>query len=223
MDLLDSASLRHGDCFGLPMQELGRYSYAILPAFGRHLAFDYPFEIEVSPAGSPDQLDIAVGFRDGRFTATPAEARIRPGTMVCWSAEDGSVPGFMIAARGGRFASDPLSGPSLYSHRFGHEGVYAWIDRHSGAVSGKVIVASSDSCDQRALDKWNKQVQQAIVISIPDAAKAEHRAAIGQAVIFVIDDAAGISITDERCAEMDHCRPKTRPPVKTASAGKRKP
>lgn len=222
MDLLDSASLRHGDCFGLPMLEPGRYSYAILPAFGRHLAFDYPFEIEVSPAGSPDQLDIAVGFRDGRLTATPAKARIRPGAMVCWSAEDGSVPGFMVVARGGRFSSDPLSGPSFYSHRFGHDGVYSWIDRHKGAVSGTVTIASPDSCDQRALDKWNKQVQQALVVAIPDAAKTEHRAVVGQPVIFVIDDAVGISITDERCAAMDHCRPKPPPPAKAASGGKRK-
>jgi hypothetical protein len=210
MDLLDSASLRYGDCFGMPMQEAGRYAYAILPAFGHHLAFDYPFEVSVSEKAQkrpPAQLDIMVGFRDGRLTATPAKAEVGLGTMICWNAEDETVPGFMVIAKDRSFASDPLSGPSIYSHRFRHQDDYSWIDRHGGPISGKITIVSPDPCDKRGLERWNRQVQQALLVSIPDEAGAELRAVVGQPVIFIIDDAAGISITEERCMEMDYCGP----------------
>lgn len=201
MYLMDSAALRYGDCFGVPMLTPGRYRYAILPAFGQHLAFDYPFEIEVVAAGpgvSQDQVDVRIDLQDGRFAASPPVARVAVGAAVCWMAGADGMPAFAVMASDQSFASDPLTAPSFYSHRFRQEGELRWADRHGSSVSGSFLVTSPDPNDARAYEKWNRQMQSAVMVEIPKLRKTNRSAVIGQAVVFIFDEVAGISITDER-------------------------
>ena len=206
MHPLDSASLRYGDCFLLQIVAPGRHAYAIVPAHAPHLALRHPFEIEVARGKSAKpsrQVNIAVGFREGALVATPATVTVAPGTMLCWSPENMDVPGFAIVAADGSFASDPISAPAIFSHRFLEAGDYRWIDRHGGDVSGRIQVTAPDPRDRRALDKWQGQVRQAVTIAVPNGLNKNYRAVVGQPVLFLIEKMSGISITDERWAQMD--------------------
>ena len=204
IDILDSASLRYGDCFAVPLRKPGRHRYAIVLGHGRHLAFEHKFEIEVSPRAEPsdEQIDVAVSLCLGRFAATPSRISVRPGTLVCWTAAGQDVPGFAIVSEDGSFASDPLSGPSVYIHRFLEPGSYKWMDRNGRGPSGTIEVTSPQS-GRDDLGEWQRHVQQAAVVEVGGRRSAKHRAVVGQPVVFVIDDARGITISDERYARLE--------------------
>lgn len=203
-DILDSASLRYGDCFAVPFRKAGRHRYAIVPGHGRHLAFEHAFEIEVSPRAEPrdEQVDVSVRLCEGRLTATPACVSIRPGTLISWTAADRHVPGFAIVADDESFASDPLSGPSVYIHRFLHPGSFKWVDRNGRGPGGTIEVTSPQG-GHDDLAAWQRQVQQAVVVEVSGRGGGATRAVTGQPVVFVIDDARGITITDERYARFE--------------------
>jgi plastocyanin len=207
MGFFDSASLGYGDVFITAFEKVGVHRYAIVPAGGKHLAFDFPLEIEVkdeAAAAATPQIDIAVSLNEGHFRAEPARITVGRGALVGWHAADSHVPAFAIAGQDGEFSNDPLPAPSVYSHRFLSPGSYEWADRHGGKAGGRIEVTSPGQCDAAGLAAWQRQVQEAVTIEITGRPVRKQHAVVGQAVVFLIDT-PGISVADKRWAAVDPC------------------
>lgn len=198
---LDSASLRHGNGYGHSFAKPGRYRYALVPALGRHLARMDGFEIEVVKEGvgsGPSQLGIAVSLRDGHLAATPAKAQVPAGTTVFWTAESPSVLPYAVIAEDDSFSSDRLKSRSIFTCLVPHDGICRWIDRHGSGFAGEIRVAGPDASDAAQLAQWQMHLHRPALVTIRGPKVARAQATIGQSLVFVVEKAPGITITDRR-------------------------
>lgn len=202
MNVLDSRGLDRTNCFAQCFSEPGTYRYSVVPAFGGHFSQEFPCVLTVSPgpaAGEGTQHYVQIGFRDGHLVVSPANLAIQQGDVVFWSSADENVPRYAVIGKDRAFASDRLTRQCVFTHIFGLPGTYRWMDANGSRASGIVTVTSPDSKKETQLQKWRSQIRGPALVAIKGAkAGNDVEAVVGQQVFFAVEDAPGITITDER-------------------------
>jgi plastocyanin len=203
MSALDSRSLTYLDCFGQRFSAPGSVRYAVSSPTAAYLEVDdKPFIVDVGTQQSaePQQHDVEVGFRGGKFTATPSELKIFAGDVVVWHSQ-GSTPPYSVwgESEDGQFSSMSLSKAAFYSHAFGASGDIRWIDVHGSGLSGAIRVndVETETPDSRGM--WARQLNEGTVVEIEGnkSKQEELDIVVGQTVFFAVGDSRGLTITDE--------------------------
>lgn len=208
MDTLDSRSLSYIDTYsqrfgapGVVRYGLSASALACLP-----LDDDDTFEIEVMQGGRPTPRDgaqhmVSVRSEEGRFVADPKRLSIEAGDVVTWHAEGAQTPAFAVRGESEKlsFNSTSLVAEAVYSHAFGTPGTYRWTDANGRKIAGEIHVASLDTNDKEACDRWTAALTKGELITVegdqvrPDSVKI----LAGQTVFWAVVKSAGITITDE--------------------------
>jgi plastocyanin len=202
MNVLDSRGLDRTNCFAQCFSQAGTHRYAVVPALGGHFSQELPFVVTVAggPAtGEGTQHNVEVRFKAGHFAAEPASISVQQGDVVLWTSPEENIPRYAVIGKNRAFASDRLTKECLYTHIFGLPGTYRWVDANGSQASGTVTVTSPDSRNEAELRKWRNALGEVALVTINGARSGnDAKAVVGQQVFFAVEEAPGISITDER-------------------------
>lgn len=206
MNSLDSRQLRHGDTFAQKFSRAGRYNYDFgLPDLGE-LERGGRFTITVNEGASREPKQHYVSVQRARsakqLEAVPSELSVEAGDIVLWSATESSVPGFSIvgSAEGDWFSSAALTHEAVYTHAFGSAGVFEWEDAKDRHIRGVVTVGSAEVKTPAEMERYRGKLAEAtlVIISGEKVSPPDVKITVGQTVIFAVEKAHGISITDAR-------------------------
>ena len=204
---LDSRVLNYGECYGMKFSHSGKAIYQVHPYTGASLPADEDcFSITVrdtaQKSGSEQQHNIVIRKQDGRLVAEPEHLEISKNDVVLWHAANAEVHGFVISGEGPKdeFDSAAITTHSVYTHPFGNEGVIDWIDANGSGLHGTIVVKSPKGTDKKSQQKWLAQLETPSLITISGDKASPQKLEIitGQTVVWAIEKAAGISITDAR-------------------------
>ncbi len=210
MNSLDSRFLRLGDCFAQKFSKAGRYKYIVTAGSGACLSgAEGEYTILVSSARGKEkkesgsrQHNVSVRLRDGSLVAEPARLEVREGDTVLWHTPDAATPGFAVIGEGkeGSFSSGALAVEAVYSHAFGSPGKYQWVDANGSNVHGEIIVEQLEIKQRDDCRKWIDALSKGTLIHVVrgKAEPSKVRILTGQTVMWAVEKAAGISITDSR-------------------------
>ena len=204
----DSRALTNRDRFVQQFFSVGQIQYGVAVAGNRDsvAAYRQQFTIDVMPRPSrvpePRQHTVIIR-RDGSIMAAqPAELEIVQGDVVSWHTPVSVATGCVIRGTGpdGPFDSSALTRAAIYLHTFYCPGEYCWADANQQTVSGVVIVQQVNHHNPAACQAWKKSLRTGVRIRVRgnDVDPTSLCIAAGQAVLWVIEQASGISVTDAR-------------------------
>jgi plastocyanin len=200
VNTLDSRFVRLGDCFAHRFSVPGtfRYTLSVLPSsFAAHHHEGSGLTVTVTPASGAPQAThyLIVSTADG-VTALPERATVTAGDLVVWS-PDKSVPlGFRVRGTIDEQVVDSgaMRTESIFTHAFGLAGTYCWRDANGSTLKGKIHVAApGDDCDT-----WLERLKDGALVHVRgDRAEPESvEITVGQTVVWAVEDAPGVTITD---------------------------
>ncbi|MDP9074056.1 MAG: hypothetical protein M3N98_07765 [Actinomycetota bacterium] len=204
MNVLDSRFLRQGDCFVHHFSTEGtlRYQLSLLAVSLAAHDDDEPSQTVVVGAGSSTvqrQHNVTVRRVDGELVADPAQLEIAKGDLVLWSGDASAVFGFRVRGRFGDEVIDSaaLRNGSVYTHAFGLPGHYAWVDANGSGVRGQIDVAAPDPADFDQ-ERWMRSLEEGTLVTVKGkrATPASVKVRVGQTVVWAVQSAPGVSITD---------------------------
>lgn len=209
MNSLDSRSLRYGDTFAQKFSRSGKYIYDFgLPGLSHLDKSDGAFTLEVKESAEPGrsgkQYYVVVRRGEGgkRLEADPKELSISAGDVVLWSAADSSVPGFTVNGRSEKdsFNSAALTREAIYTHAFGSSGEVTWQDANGRRVGGKIVVKDVQTKSAEEFAAYRSRLNAGVLITISGAKvdPPQVEITVGQTVVFAVEKAEGIAITDQR-------------------------
>ncbi len=217
MNTLDSRFIRLGNCFAHRFSAGGTFAYALSPiptSLAAHHG-ERPDQAVIVAAGHGEkqrQHHINVTVADGELTARPAELHVSAGDLVVWSADRSVTFGFRVRGRieDELVDSASLRTESIFTHAFGLPGSYEWADANGSSLRGQVRVATADTAAGH--EEWLGRLEQGTLIHVRgDRAEPETVDIVaGQTVVWAVQDAPGVSITDTSLIA---------PPPATAQAG----
>ncbi len=203
MNTLDSRFIRLGDCFAHRFSTPGTFAYALSPIPASLAAHDGepPAQAVIVTAGSgkdQGQHHVTVRMADAALTASPAELRVTAGDLVVWSADKSVTFGFRVRGRIEDEVIDSASmrTESVFTHAFGLPGSYEWADANGSSLRGRVHVAIPDTA--RGHEAWLGRLQEGTLVHVRGERAEPERVdiVVGQTVVWAVEDAPGVSITD---------------------------
>jgi plastocyanin len=206
MNTLDSRYLRLGDCFAQKFTAKGQIHYFLSSGSAR-VGQGYLIEVvQKSGSGDPKLYTVIVKRGDDGLFADPDNLKIEVGDNVLWYTGDGSVAGFAVDGTGTSFAfsSGALRNEAVYTHAFGVEGDYDWVDPLHGKVSGVVevqaVVTRNEDERKRWYDRLKKDPKptEAFQIKSGKVTPAKLQVVVGQTVFWKVWDGNGVAIVDKR-------------------------
>lgn len=212
-NLLDSRALGRVDCYAQRFMKAGTYAYNVVPGHGQALSTDYPFSIRVEDGGERGEMaqhNVLVSAQGKGFGVDQPELTIKSGDMVMWNGAGLTIP-FAVVGERDFFNSYRMVNECGFSHAFGTEGEYRWVDAHGSDLSGTIRVRNPDCKTKEHLARWQESLAEGTVVMISDgkADKTEVEIVTGQTVFFAIVKGPGISITDARLLDIpshDSCQ-----------------
>jgi plastocyanin len=212
MDTLDSRGLRYTDCYVQVFSKPGEAYYRLTSMAGCHLPVEKEdaYVIKIKEPGKPStgnrrsqeprQHSVNVRMEGRHKVAEPAELTINAGDTVIWNAADPQTPGYVVQGEGpdGSFNSAALTEKAVFTHAFGQPGEYAWVDANGSRICGTVVVRALDMQNQDECKKWMNAVSEGILVLIKGeyAEPEQVEALVGQTVVWAVEKAPGISITN---------------------------
>jgi plastocyanin len=141
---------------------------------------------------------VTVSLADGHLTASRAELHIQTGDLVVWSANKSVTFGFRVrGVLGGELIdSASLHTESIFTHAFLRPGNYEWADANGSDLRGHIHVAMPDTV--RGHDAWLDRLHKGTLVHVHGERAEPERVdiVVGQTVVWAIEDAPGVSITD---------------------------
>jgi plastocyanin len=207
MNTLDSRFCRLGDTFAQKFSRSGQYNYDFnLPSLNRLDTQGGRFSINVQGTGDGKQEGkqhfVTVRQEDKKLTADPPKLDIATGDVVLWSTNDPNTPGFSISGHSGKdsFNSAALVSECLYSHAFGSPDEIEWEDANGYGLAGKITVKMPSTSSPKEMEAFKATLTKGtiVVISGKKVEPAKVEISVGQTVLFAVEKAEGITITDRR-------------------------
>lgn len=205
MNSLDSRLISYGDSFVQIFSRPGSYRYGFgLSALDQRNRAETPFTIQVRTARDKQRAEgaqhtVLVRLECGRLVADRPEVELEEGDAVLWSPADSATPAFCISgySETHSFSSAAMNSEAVYIHPFGSAGIFNWRDANGHGPLGTVEVTMPPT---RVGEKESGLSSEAsvIVISGGKVEPAQAKICVNQAVLFVVEQAEGITITDER-------------------------
>jgi plastocyanin len=144
------------------------------------------------------QHDVTVAMSGGQLHARPTELRVTAGDLVVWSADRSVTFGFAVRGQiGEEFVnSASLRTESIFTHAFGLPGTYEWADANGSGLRGQVRVGMPEAAGGH--QEWLSRLGDGTLVHVrgdraePDSVDI----LVGQTVLWALEDAPGVSITD---------------------------
>jgi plastocyanin len=207
MNTLDSRFLRLGNCFAHRFSAPGTFAYALSPIPSSLAAHhgEPPAQAVIVTArdedgdmGAQRQHHVNVSTADEGLRARPPEFRVTVGDLVVWSGDKSVTFGFRVRGRIGDDVIDSASlrTESIFTHAFGLPGTYQWADANGSGLHGQVRVAMPAAAAGH--DEWLARLEQGTLVHVRGE-RAEPESVdilVGQTVVWAVEDAPGVSITD---------------------------
>ena len=205
MNTLDSRFIRLGNCFAHRFGAPGTFGYALSPLPSSLVAHhgEAPAQAVIVAGRDYDtaaqrQHHVTVSLADGTLRAHPAELRVTAGDLVVWSADRSVTFGFRVRGRIGdeMIDSASLRTESVFTHAFGVPGTYQWADANGSGLHGQVRVAMPDTGTGQ--EEWLSRLEQGTLVHVRGE-RAEPESVdilVGQTVVWAVENAPGVSITD---------------------------
>lgn len=201
MNALDSRFIRQGSCFAHRFSTPGRFPYTLSPISLSTEADQRSAQAVVVRPGSGNgqrQHIVTVTRSDNELVASPDHLEVAAGDLVTWHADQSAVFGFRVRGiiDGDLVDSASLQTESIFSHAFGLAGSYEWADANGSSLHGCVKVSMPDGDGRQ--EAWLDQLRQGTLIHIRgDRAEPEEvNILVAQTVIWAVEDAPGVTITD---------------------------
>jgi len=205
MNTLDSRFLRLGDCFAHRFSTPGTFGYALSPlpaSLAAHHGEPPALAVIVTAAddaaGAQRQHYVTVSMAGGELRARPAQLRVTAGDLVIWSGDKSVTFAFRVRGRIGDEVIDSASlrTESVFTHAFGLPGTYEWADANGSGLRGQVRVAMPAAAASH--EEWLSRLEQGTLVHVRGE-RAEPESVdiiVGQTVVWAVEDAPGVSITD---------------------------
>ncbi len=220
---LDSRVLNFGECYAMKFTHNCKAIYRVQT----HTAYTLPgdddfFTISVNDSdrkkGNEQQHIITIRRKGSRLYAEPEHLEIDQNDIVLWHTDDPEIHNFVIQGEAGKnsFDSSCMDEYAIYSHAFGVEGEYQWQDAYGSKIGGVIKAISPECHDKKSQKKWLKSLSKENLVTISGDKVEPRKLEIltGQTVIWAIEKAPGISITDSRLLTPNECHEKPRKPVR---------
>jgi len=209
MITLDSRSLRFGDCYAQTFPTAGEIRCVVTapgapasPSTSRHGVLMIRVTEGNAKSAKPKQHTVLIRKDGSTLVPDPSNLEINVGDIVLWHTQDQSLAGFAVVGEGPKFHLNSMAftDGAFYTHAFGLPGQYKWIDANSGRVGGVVEVKNPTVTGAQSHAKWLKTLEQPKTFEIAGNRIRPERVSIqvGQTVVWKVDKAPGISITDSR-------------------------
>ena len=205
MNTLDSRFLRLGDCFAHRFSAPGTFGYALSPLpsslaahHGEPPALAVIVTAAEDEAGAQRQHYVTVSTAGGELRTRPAQLRVTAGDLVIWSGDKSVTFAFRVR---GRIRDEVIDSASLrtesvFTHAFGLPGTYEWVDANGSGLRGQVRVAMPTAAASH--EEWLSRLEQGTLVHVRGE-RAEPESVdivVGQTVVWAVEDAPGVSITD---------------------------
>ena len=207
MNTLDSRFLRLGDCFAHRFSVPGTYAYALSPIptslASHHGEQPTTQSVTVTARDGDDegrqrQHHVTVTMSGGQLRARPAELRVTAGDLVVWSGDRSVTFGFAVRGQMGEefVNSAALRTESIFTHAFGLPGTYEWADANGSSLHGQVRVGMPEAAAGH--QEWLSRLNEGTLVHVRGdrAEPASIDILVGQTVVWALEDAPGVSITD---------------------------
>jgi plastocyanin len=203
MNALDSRFIRTGDCFAHRFSTAGTFRYALSPlpsSLVAHSKEPPALTVTVSASSGTDQNShyVTVSSSGGKLDASPAQIKVAANDLVVWSPNQSVTMGFRVR---GRIGDDVVDSGSLYTesiftHAFGLSGRYEWRDANGSPLTGSVVVAMPDK--EFGQEAWLRLLEEGKLVHVRGdrAEPSEVEIVVGQTVVWAVEDAPGVTITD---------------------------
>lgn len=226
---LDSRVLNFGECYAIKFTRNGKAVYRLQTHTGYTLpGNDDYFTISVNESsrekGNEQQHTITIRRKGSQLYAEPEHLEINQDDIVLWHTDDPAIHNFVIQGEAGNntFDSSCMEEYVVYSHAFGVAGEYHWKDAYGSKIGGVIKAVSPECNDKKSQAKWLKSLDRENLITICGDKVEPQKLEIltGQTVIWAIEKAPGISITDSRLLPPDNCHGKPQKPHKPVKGKK---
>jgi plastocyanin len=148
--------------------------------------------------GLQRQHYVTVAMSDGQLRARPAVLRVTAGDLVVWSGNRSVTFGFAVRGHMGEefVTSASLRTESIFTHAFGLPGTYEWADANGSGLRGQVRVEAPEAAAGH--QEWLSRLGEGTLVHVQgDRAEPDSvDILVGQTVVWAIEDAPGVSITD---------------------------
>jgi plastocyanin len=203
MNTLDSRFLKVGDCYAHRFSTQGTFRYQLsplaLPLSTRHENDDVNLVTVGVANDKQQQHNVSVTQVGGNLAADPAQLEVGAGDLVVWAADKSVKLGFRVQGQleDEVIDSAALTDESIFTHAFGLPGTYSWVDANGSGVRGEIEVAMPDAAgsDPKA---WLATLEQGEMVHVQgeQASPEQVQIVVGQTVVWAIEKAPGITITD---------------------------
>jgi plastocyanin len=207
MNTLDSRFLRLGDCFAHRFSGPGTFGYALSPiptSLAAHHGEQPTAQSVIVTArdgdddGRPRQHHVTVTISGGQLRARPAELRVTTGDLVVWSGDRSVTFGFAVRGQIGEVFvnSASLRTESVFTHAFGLPGTYQWADANGSGLRGQVRVGLPEAAAGH--QEWLSRLGEGTLVHVRGdrAEPVSVDILVGQTVVWALEDAPGVTITD---------------------------
>jgi plastocyanin len=213
IDSFDSRALRNTDCYGQRFMRAGTYRYDLVNAAWVPATSEHPYQVRVTAAKGADRVmqqhTVLVRADGNRFRPDDETLRVDVGDLVVWHCPDAAGTPFAVVGDKAFFGNAALVNESGFSHAFSAAGEYPWVDAHGSDLGGVVRVNDPPCDNMEDFRSWQRQLSKGTLVMITGS-RAEPAVVdilTGQTVYFAVVKAGGISVTDERLARLDPCKP----------------
>jgi plastocyanin len=206
MSTLDSRLLRTGDCYAHRFSTPGvfRYELSPLPVSLAVHEDEEPVRVVVVSAATDKaqqqkQHDVVVKQTGNTLMVEPTRIDAVAGDLVVWAGDKSVAQGFRVRGQLGDqvIDSSALRDESIFTHAFGLAGEYEWVDANGSGLGGEIQVSLPDATtfDQ---DQWLATLEQGSLINVKGQRATPRKVEIivGQTVVWAVEKAPGVSITD---------------------------
>jgi plastocyanin len=195
------------DRFGQGFSSPGLFKYGFgYPMLSQLKPAELQFTIDVKDARDRSregrQHNVRVYQKGGQMMADPTNVCLEVNDVVLWYADDPATPGFSVSgySETASFNSAALTHEALYIHPFVDAGAFDWGDENKHGVSGRVIVTMPPVTTPREIEAYQAHLAQPVLVLITGSSvePAQVEVVVGQSVVFVVEEASGITITGKR-------------------------
>jgi hypothetical protein len=217
---LDSRLIRFGDSYTQAFPRVGDFSYRVEAPTFPHPPNTYMLHVSQPGPNPPALHEELVSLGEGYdLLVRDQDLTVFQHDLVRWHTESFEFPAFRVVGGDVQFQFDSarLTDGAVYTHRFGSEGTYEWVDANGSGIHGTVRVDPPPTfLTSRFAERHSLEYREARTTFMADyqAAVSEAKVvrihgstvdppelvgvAIGQPVVWIIQNAPGITITDRR-------------------------